>query len=164
MARTRLLALVLAAALGLSACGYRLTGTPMVLDEKFRDLAIDEVRNPSLETTLEPRLRAFFRDELTRRGTVRWVPASQAKSLVRFNIKRFLLTSQVKGVQDVTLKYRAEIELSGRIVRKDDGAVLWDSGAVNVSESYFEGGADQAENLILELAVRRMADLLSEGY
>lgn len=153
------------AALGLTACGgYRLTGGSMMLDEKFRELAIDEVRNPSLETTLEPRLRAMTRDELTRRGGVRWVDAGRAKSLLRYNIKRFLLTSQVKGVQDVTLKYKAEIELSARILNKEDGRVLWDSGSITVTESYYAGGEDEAENLVLELAVRRVADLLGEGY
>ena len=112
MPKNRLIALILLALLGLTACGgYRLTGGSLNLDEKFRELAVDEVRNPSLETTLEPRLRAFFRDELTRRGGVRWVDPSQAKSLVRFNIKRFLLTSQVKGVQDVFRLHPAQEEV-----------------------------------------------------
>lgn len=157
---------MLACALTASSCGYTMVGreTPTVLKEEYRKLCIILVENPSLEYDLEPSIRSKFRDELTKRGGVTWVDRPEATGWVTLEIQRFDLSGWVKGYQDKTLKYEASIWVSARIQSAASGKVIWDSGGVNVSRSYLKGQEKETQEIVTELAVRRLADRMIENY
>lgn len=164
------LALILALSLALCGCGYTFTGqaadaeTASRLDPAFRSMALVRVDNPTIEAWLEPRLRSLIRDEFTRRRLATWTDTDKATSLLTVIIKRYTRTTAVAGQQDQSLKLNAGITLIFRVHRAGDGAVLWDSGEVSQSESFFPGGSEVADLRITDLAVRRLTDLMTQNY
>lgn len=168
------LVLALAAALSLGGCGYTFTGQGTLmgpdpdvvsrLDPAFRHMAIARVENPSIEPWIEPRLRSLIRDEFTRRRFVTWVDKDKATSLLTVTIKKFTRSTVVAGQQDQSVKLSTGLTLIFRVQRAGDGAVLWDSGEQSQTESFFPGDSDGADLRVTDLAVRRMADLMTENY
>jgi len=167
-------ALLLATALALGGCGYTFTGKGALtgpdpdavsrLDPAFRHMAIARVENPTIEPWLEPRLRSLIRDEFTRRRFVTWVDKDKATSLLTITIKKYTRSTFVAGQQDQSLKLSTGLTMIFRVQRAGDGAILWDSGEQHQTESFFPGDSDGADLRITDLAVRRMADLMTENY
>ncbi|MBU1041626.1 MAG: hypothetical protein KKF77_11060 [Proteobacteria bacterium] len=168
------LALLLAAALTLCGCGYTFTGQGTLLgpdpaaasrlDPAFRTMALVRVENPTVEAWLEPRLRSLIRDEFTRRRFITWTDKDKATSLLTVIIKKFTRSTVVSGQQDQSLKLGTGLTLIFRVQRASDGATLWDSGEQSQSESFYSGDSEGADLRVTDLAVRRMADLMTENY
>ena len=163
------LALLLALTLALSGCGYSFTGQAddgavSRLDPAFRKMALLRVENPTIEPWLEPRLRSLIRDEFTRRRLVAWTDKDKATSLLTVVIKKFTRQTAVAGQQDQSLKLSTELTMIFRVHRAGDGALLWDSGEQNQNESFFPGDSEGADQRVTDLAVRRMADLMTQNY
>ncbi|KAF0232774.1 MAG: hypothetical protein FD177_2256 [Desulfovibrionaceae bacterium] len=164
------LALLFAATLALGGCGYTFTGqavdaeTASRLDPAFRTMALVRVENPTIEPWLEPRLRSLIRDEFTRRRFVSWTDKDKAASLLTVVVKRYTRSTSVAGQQDQSLKLSTGLTLIFRVHRAGDGAILWDSGEVSQSESFFPGDSDGADLRITDLAVRRLTDLMTQNY
>lgn len=161
--RTFLPAVLLA--LVLSGCGYHFAGSeaPLVLDANHRALCIRSVENPTLKPWIESRIRAEFRDELTRRGTITWASVKDANADVFITIHSFRSDSSLTDSDDETIKSDATIDMRARIVSRTDGAELWSSGSVTASQS-FTTDREGAERRAVSLAVRRLADRLSQAY
>lgn len=162
---TLLLALVALAAL---SCGYSFKHQgSSALPENIRTLYIASVENPTTETWLGPRLRSLLRDELTRRGWTRWTDKDDADGLMTITIDRFTRSSAVKDESEESVKYTASVTLSATIAERESGQEVWHSGNVGWSGSYY-GSGENAENdadaYATEHAIRRLADLLGEGY
>lgn len=168
------LALLLSTALTLCGCGYSFTGQGTVigpdpeaasrLDPAFRTMALVRVENPTVEPWLEPRLRSLIRDEFTRRRFVTWADKDKAASLLTVVIKKFTRSTVVAGQQDQSLKLSTGLTLIFRVQRASDGVILWDSGEQGQSESFFPGDSEGADLRVTDLAVRRMADLMTQNY
>lgn len=170
-ARGIILACLLLACLVLGGCGYKFTGSSIadeesvnVLPRHYRDLAIARIENPTVEPWLEPRLRSLIRDEFTRRRLANWVERSKATALITVHIKQYTRSTALSGQQDQSLKLSAGIVFTVRIRRAGDNLVLWESGEQTQSESFFPGDADGADMRLTDLAVRRIADLMTQGY
>jgi hypothetical protein len=149
----------------LSGCGYQLASKgPVVLPEDQRSLCMDSVENPTLQTWLGPRLRSVLRDELTRRGWTRWTSRNQADLLVRIVIDRYSRSSKVRDEDDETLRYSASISMRIDLVSRTTDQVVWSSGMVGESESYFGNSTTAADMAVTELAVRRAVDRLAQRY
>lgn len=168
------LSLLLAAAWTLCGCGYTFTGQGTLLgpdpdavsrlDPAFRTMALVRVENPTIEPWIEPRLRSLIRDEFTRRRYVTWTDKDKATSLLTVVIKKFMRSTAVAGQQDQSLKLSTGLTLIFRVQRASDGAILWDSGEQSQIESFFPGDSEGADLRVTDLAVRRMADLMTENY
>lgn len=158
------LAALLALAL-LSGCGYQLAGQgPVALPKDQRSLCMDSVENPSMEAWLGARLRSELRDELHRRGWTRWVERSRADLLVRIVVNSFEHDTTVSNADDETLRSQASLSLRVDFVSRATDAVVWSSGNVSASESYFGSLTSDADESVTELAVHRAVDRLSERY
>ncbi|MGE4551726.1 MAG: LPS assembly lipoprotein LptE [Desulfovibrionaceae bacterium] len=156
----------LALCLGLSACGYSLASRgPSALKDNQRKLYLVSVENPSLDTWVGPELRSRLRDEINNRHVARWTERSNAQGLVEVVIDRFTTSeTTVTGESDQSLRYAASISVSMHIVSPLDGSVLWSSGSVGASESFYGKDAASARERVVRLAVERMVDRLSENY
>ena len=170
-ARLVALACLLLASLILGGCGYRFTGSSIsdeesvnVLPPQYRDLAIIRIENPTVEPWLEPRLRSLIRDEFTRRRLANWVERSRAAAFVTVQIKQYTRSTALAGAQDQSLKLNAGMIWVVRIRRAGDNLLLWESGEMTQGESFYPGDADGADMRLTDLAVRRVADLMTEGY
>ena len=170
-ARLVVLSALALACLALAGCGYKFTGSSIsdeesvnVLPQHYRDLAIVRIENPSVEPWLEPRLRSLIRDEFTRRRLANWVERSKAAAFVTVQIKQYTRSTALAGAQDQSVKLNTGMVWKVRIRRAGDNLVLWDSGEQSQTESYFPGDSEGADLRITDLAVRRMADLLTENY
>jgi len=160
-----LLALALACA-ALAACaGYSLQSREILaLPEDRRDLCIVSVDNPTLRPDLSAQLRNLLRDELAKRGRIRWVPRDQATAIIHLAVQDFNSQSSLTGSHDETLKSTATISLTARIERRPEGGDLWRSGDVSVSRTYTGNNASDAEAEVLEQAAQRLADLMGQAY
>lgn len=166
------LAFVLAAALALSGCGYTFTGSgsPQAEDAasrlapEMRQMSLVRVDNPTTESWIEPRLRSLVRDEFNRRRLVSWTEKAKATSLLTIIIKKYTRQTYITGQQAQTVKLTAGLTMVFRVTRASDGAILWDSGEQNQVESFYPGDADGADQRVTDLAVRRMADLMTQNY
>ncbi|SKA83346.1 protein of unknown function [Paucidesulfovibrio gracilis DSM 16080] len=149
----------------LAGCGYHLAANgPVALDQDQRSLFMERVDNPTLQTWLGPRLRSVLRDELTRRGWTRWTSRAQADLLVRVVIDRYSRSSKVRDADDDTLRYSASITMRVDMVSRATDTVVWSSGTIAESESYFGNSTTAADMEVTELAVRRAVDRLTQGY
>jgi hypothetical protein len=155
---------------GLAGCGYSFTprgGEASALHGNVRALFLDSVENPTTETWLGPEIRARLRDELTRRGSARWTSRDAADGLVRVVVDRFTRSSSVTDESEDTVKYSVSLTLAVTITDAATGEPVWASGNVGWSDSYYASDSaserDASERAV-ELAVRRVADLLAQGY
>ena len=149
----------------ITACGYHNSATePNRLGEKFREIAINKVENPTLERWLEPELRSLLRDEITRRGQLVWVDKSKAEALINIRVISLSSGSRILGNKDATLKYDKTLKIQMRITSAADGSLLWNSGPVEVTESYYTGEEDATNALVTELLVRRIVDKMNQAY
>lgn len=159
------LVVLLCLVFAVTACGYHNSATePNRIGDKFREIAINKVENPTLERWLEPELRSMLRDEITRRGQLAWVDKSKAEALINIRIISLSSGSRILGNKDVTLKYDKTLKIQMRIVSAADGKLLWNSGPVEVTESYYSGQEDETNALVTELLVRRIVDKMNQAY
>ncbi|MEW5773717.1 MAG: LPS assembly lipoprotein LptE [Thermodesulfobacteriota bacterium] len=166
-ARVRILGALLAlACLALAACaGYSPQGRGgLVLPEGRRDLCIVEVENPTLRPDLSALLRNLLRDELARRGQVRWTDREHATALVHLAVEDFTSQTLLTGSHEQTLKSSASITVEAWIERRPEGDQIWRSGRVGVSRSFTGNDRADAEARVLEQAAQRLADLLAQSY
>lgn len=163
-ARPILLGLLLCIAL--SACGYGLASRgPTVLQPDQQKLYLASVQNPSLNSWVGPELRAQLRDEITNRHVAQWTDRKNAQGLVEVVIDGFTLSqTTVTGKSDQSLRYATSISMHMRIVSPLDNSILWESGGLGVSETFFGNNAEGAQKRVVRLAAERMVDRLSENY
>ncbi|WP_457572562.1 LPS assembly lipoprotein LptE [Desulfovulcanus sp.] len=146
-----------------TGCGYQFSSiSPVSLPHGYTCLYISRVVNPSQESWLEPKIRSYLRDELTRRGQVRWVSKDKAEVLVRINIKEFS-TASVKGEKDQSIKYIAQVVLEVLMFSAKDKTLIWTSGQINGNKSYYNENekrvaAEQAVEKALDLVVDRLGN------
>jgi len=161
----RLLPALVFLVLLLPACGYQLTAqAPIDLPQDSTHLFLGKVINPSTETWLEPMLRTSLRDELTRRGNVTWVDPNEAQALVNVDVRSYRTSDALKGIDDVTLKSQANIQLEVSFFNAKTNALIWTSGPVSASESYRGGDKREATQKAIDQAVRIVADRLSQKF
>jgi outer membrane lipopolysaccharide assembly protein LptE/RlpB len=171
MRRLALILAIVSTAL-LSGCGYTFTGmnspggedAASRLAPELRQMALIRVDTPTTETWIEPRLRSLIRDEFNRRRLVTWTERAQATSLLTVIVKKFSRSTYVAGEQNQSVKLNTNLVLIFKVTRASDGAVLWDSGQQTQRESFYPGDAEGADMRITDMAVRRMADLLTQHY
>lgn len=157
--------LLLCVVFAVTACGYHNSATePSSLGKQYREIAISKVENPTLERWLEPDLRSLLRDEITRRGQLIWVDKSKAEALINLRIISLSSGSRILGDKDKTLKYNKSLKVQMRVLSAADGTLLWNSGPVEVTESYYSGEEDEANALVTELLVRRLVDKMNQVY
>jgi hypothetical protein len=149
-----------------AGCGYSVgSSAPVVLPQGKRSLAINKVDNPTTELWLEPKLRSILRDELGGRGLAVWTDTSKAETLLNVRVMRLTRGAAVKDKRDKTLKYEVEIRLEGKLINGKDRTPLWESGAIMVSEYYYnEGDRESAEELCVTMAVRELADRMGQNF
>ena len=149
----------------LTGCGYHFSSlSPVSLPQGYSCLYISRVVNPSQESWLEPKIRSYLRDELTRRGQMRWVSKDKAEVLVRINIKEFS-TASVKGKNDLSIKYVAQVVLEVQMLSAKDKALIWTSGQINGSKSYYnENEKREAAEQAVEKALDLVVDRLGNGF
>ena len=148
-----------------SACGYHNSASePNSLGDQFKKVAIAKVENPTLERWLEPRIRSLLRDEITRRGQLVWVDRSKAQALFNLRIVSFSDYSRILGDKDKTLKYDRTLKVEMRVVDAADDHLIWNSGNVEVTQSYFKGQEEATDQLIVKLLVRRLVDRMNQVY
>jgi ABC-type uncharacterized transport system auxiliary subunit len=170
--RTLVLAVGLACLALLAGCGYSFTGSAPAgsadvqsrLAPELRKMFIVRVENPTTEAWLEPRLRSLIRDEFNRRRLVTWTDKAKATSQLTLIIKKYTRSTSVSGQQDQSVKLSTGMTYILRVTRASDGAIIWDSGELQQDESFYPGDSEGADMRITDLAVRRMADLMSENY
>ena len=159
------LVLLLCVVFAVSACGYHNSATePNRVSKQFREVAIAKVENPTLERWLEPKIRSMLRDEITRRGQLVWTDKSKAEALINIRILELSDGSRILGDQDVTLKYDMTLKVQMSVTSASDGALIWNSGPMEVTESYYTGQEDEAQQLVTKLMVRRLVDRMNQAY
>ncbi len=164
---SRLVAVLVLALVAASCSGYRAASdreAPLKLPEEYRDLYLRSVENPTMNPDLEARLRTALRDELTRRARVLWVGREQATAYVDLKVNRFTSQTSLTGADDETIKSTASIDLSATIVRRADGSRIWGADHVGYSQSFSGDAKAEAEDAVLDIAVRRLVDRLGQAY
>lgn len=158
--------LLLLLSLLLAACGYSFGESGQsVLPEQYRTLAVSRVENPTTMSWLEPRLRKLLRDELTRRGSVKWVDERKdAEALISIRVIRYNRPTSVAGQGDVTLQSVASFVFEATIKSNVDGSTLWNSGKMSQSWPFFSGQETEADEEVTLLGIRRLADRMAQDY
>ena len=159
------LILLLCIVFAVSACGYHNSASePSRVGKQYREIAINKVENPTLERWLEPKIRSLLRDEITRRGQMTWTGKSKAEALINIRIIELSDGSRILGNKDTTLKYDMTLKVQMKITSAADGALIWNSGPVSVTESYYTGQEDETRQLVTKLMVRRLVDKMNQAY
>lgn len=150
--------------LSLGGCGYGYSRGQSVLPEDKRKLAIVEIINPAPLSWLEPRLRSLIRDEVTRRGIATWAAPDKADALMTIDIERYYRRSSVTGQDEETLLSTATISFEATIRSAVDRSVIWRSGKITRKWQFQPAHGEDADMEVTKLAVRRLADLMSNRF
>lgn len=151
----------------LAACsGYSFgEASTSVLPPEYRTIAISEVTNPTTLSWIEPRMRKLLRDELNRRNTITWADEqSKADATIKIDIKKYNRPTAVTGSKDETLRSVASITLEATIRSTTDDSVLWQSGSISQNWPFFTGDESEADAEVTRLAIRRLADRMTQNY
>lgn len=161
----RLLGAMLVIAL-LSACGYQLSAhAPITLPQNKTLLYLNKVTNPTTETWMEPMLRTSIRDELSRRGKVKWVDRDTAQATVNVDVRQYSTSESVKGHDEITYKSRATILLEVSFFDADTSSLIWTSGPITAFESYRDAANKrEATQDAVDQAMRMVADRLAQKF
>lgn len=150
----------------LAACGYRVPGSdsPWVGGDG-RSLYVELFANRTVEPYLDSLLTDALSAELSRS---RMLTLSEAPDQADLR-----LAGEVLSFESRTLAYRSDeekslyrvtVSVAARLVRRGDGAVLWQE-RLSRSESYpaaeDKGGQREAERLAARLAAQRLAEDLA---
>lgn len=160
---------LLLALCALAGCGYKLAGDgqPSVLPGadggKVANLTIGRVQNPTLDPSLEHRLRSLLREELRSRGLAVWADEKKAQARLDLTIHSLLTRAAVKDERDRTLKSSVELHLSASLQPAGGGSAYWRSGPIATDWSY-TGDESAAKDEVLRQAVRRLADHMTQAY
>ena len=150
----------------ISGCsGYRqVSDAPIVLNESERKLAIGEITNPTLETWLIPELRSTLRTEINNRGWIQWSSRRSADSILNIDVKKYTNNASLTGTDETTLRHSSSITLEATIISRVNKNVIWRSGKISVSESWYHGEEEQANTQMVEQAVRRIMERMEQNY
>ncbi|MFN2342969.1 MAG: LPS assembly lipoprotein LptE [Desulfonatronovibrio sp.] len=161
----------------LASCGYNFAGSsPINMPEDKRHLFISQLINPTQEAWLEPYLRSNLRDEFTRRGQVNWVSLDQAEALMQIEVIQFRTSDSQTGAKDRTVRSTVTLNMDVKIVSASTGEVIWSSGSVTGSSSFFLQNEDRsmpgaygpghrkAAQEAADQAITRTADRLGDAF
>ncbi len=160
-----------------SGCGYNFAGmTPVDMPEGVSRLYLQRVHNPTQEAWLEPYVRSNFRDEFSRRADVSWVDREQAQAYVEIDIKNYRISDDLTGAGDRTVRSDVRLDLEVNMYHSRDDELLWSSGSVRGSSSYYPDpgsspvpgestpGERQAAQEAVEQALRLATDRLGTEF
>ncbi|WP_291321704.1 LPS assembly lipoprotein LptE [Desulfonatronospira sp.] len=158
-------------------CGYNFTGmAPVDMPGDVSRLYLSRVDNPTLEVWLEPYVRTNFRDEFSRRADISWVDREEAQAYVVIDILNYRVSDGLTGAGDRTIRSQVRLDLDVRMYDSRTSDLLWSSGGVHGSGSYFPAhdqasvpgestpGERQAAREAVEEALRLAADRLGTGF
>jgi outer membrane lipopolysaccharide assembly protein LptE/RlpB len=149
----------------LAGCGYQNSATqPNMLSKGFTKVSFGKVKNPTLDRWLEPAMRSQIRDEITNRGQLQWVDKAEAEALINLKIISLEDSNGIRGDKDETLKYEETLRVQMSITNPNDGRTIWNSGTVEVSESYLPNNEPATQQLVVKLMSRRLVDRLNQAY
>ncbi len=172
----RIAVLVLCLAL-CAGCGYNFAGmTPVDMPEGVSRLHLDRVNNPTQEAWLEPFVRSNFRDEFSRRADISWVDREQSQAYIEIDIKNYRVSDDLTGAGDRAVRSDVRLDLEVKIYHSQDDQLLWSSGSVRGSSSYYLAqdqapvpgestpGERQAAQEAVEEALRLATDRLGTEF
>jgi len=160
-----------------AGCGYNFAGmTPVDMPEGVSRLHLDQVNNPTQEAWLEPFLRSNFRDEFSRRADISWVDREQSQAYIEIDIKNYRVSDDLTGAGDLTVRSDVRLDLEVNMYHSRDNELLWSSGSVRGSSSYYLAqdqapvpgestpGERQAAQEAVEEALRLATDRLGSEF
>jgi hypothetical protein len=157
--------LALAALLLCWGCGYRPTGdTASRLPPDIRTLAVTSIDNRTLDTDLPQLVNGVFRDEITRRGQLKWAERDTADGLVSLTIVSLSESARLEDADGRTGKIKIGVVVRAKVRSRLNDVQVWDSGNVGFSETSFGGDELDARRAATSLAVRRLVDKLSISF
>ncbi|MFW6415176.1 MAG: LPS assembly lipoprotein LptE [Thermodesulfobacteriota bacterium] len=163
------LLLLLSTVLG---CNYSLTthsSTPLPSD--IRNVFLERVENPTNFSWLEMRLRSELRDELNKQGSVVWSERKDAQGLLEVVIEKSRIGTKLEDSGEETVRSRVDLTLRARILRKKDHKLVWESGLIDIRESFPGDGREErdpklhrARKKAVEFGVEELVSRLRNGF
>jgi len=134
--------LILIAALMISGCGYRLSGTGAFLPEHVRTILIRNFENQTSRYQAEQFVTFAVRDEFIRRSRLKMVEATeQADAVLEGKIISFAVTP-VSYSESAADKFQVSILLEIRLMDLKQGRVLFENKRLRYVDSYEIDSAD----------------------
>jgi len=145
----------------LGACGYRLGGVPCDADFPARSVAVPLFRNDSFEPLAEDVFTVAFREQVEDLPCVVLRPVRDAEAVLRGTVERVEVYPVAVDRDFLVLEYGMRVTLRLSLVARDDGPVLWESGALLDEARYYasQEPAEPSDPMLLQ-ANRREALIL----
>jgi hypothetical protein len=152
--------LVLAAALGLLACGYRSIDPRAVFGPEVRGIFLQMLDNRTSEVGLEATLADALQEEFARRGLLRPVYDEEdprANLVLTGAILRAVVEPTAFSSVALSLEDRVDVILSVTVQRADTGVLVLEGREVRFSERFLGSADPQVYETNKEQALRRGA-------
>jgi outer membrane lipopolysaccharide assembly protein LptE/RlpB len=135
--------LVLAAALPLLQCGYRLSGHGRNLPPGAEAIAIPPFKNLTTRPQAEQFVTFAVRDEFVRRSRLRLVESQRdADLLLEGTIAAFTVSPLSYSDQGVANQYEVRLSLDVRLIELQSGAIVFQGTGLSFREAYETDNAD----------------------
>lgn len=128
--------LLLAGALLLAACGYRLGGLQRDIPEETRTVSIQLFKNHTREQGLEVHLRRAIEEEFRRRSSLKIVPAGEGDLELTGDIRRLTNTPVAFSATDEAVQYQGSMIVSLRLVQRGSGKVLVENPLLQATQDF----------------------------
>ncbi|MFO8033314.1 MAG: LPS assembly lipoprotein LptE [Desulfohalobiaceae bacterium] len=154
----------------LPGCGYQFPARSAAdLPQGISRLHLESIQDTSGEPGLQSRLRALFTEEIELRTGAEWTDREQSQGLVVLDIQEYRVATSLENAAERTVKSEARIRISARILDRQSGEQLWESGTVTGRESFTGQGGEgpvknQAEREALERAVEGLVQQLGHRF
>ena len=157
---------------GLMGCNYTFsTNSPTPLPPDIRSIYLEKVENPTNLSWLEFELRSKLRDEMNKHGRVFFADRESAQSLMRVEIESSSIGTKLENEHAETVRSQAKLVLQARIFRKKDHKLLWESGGINIRESFPGKESEENDSQVrsarekaVEYGVEELVNRLRHGF
>ena len=166
--------LLLAAALGLTACGassdiiYK--PAAQKLPQHIKKIAVRPFSNKTQQFGLEEKLTLKVIDEFLKNGEYSVAPESAAQGVIVGEINHYILTPIQYDVNLVPTVYKLNVIAGVRLLDKEQNRYLWEEPALQVTKMYsaanLPGGftEEQARESLWEILAKDVVLRTVEGF
>jgi outer membrane lipopolysaccharide assembly protein LptE/RlpB len=143
-------------------CGYHIMGRGGEFPEGITSLAISPLENTTKEANLSAIIVSALRREFIYRREVEIVTENKADASLQGTITDITTHSIAYDEEARAQEYRVTITLDLRLIRRDNGAILWRGDGITGSEEYLTSTDVIVEEGRKNTAIRTIADDLAE--
>ncbi len=153
-------------------CGYKFgTNSSTPLPSYMQNIYLQQVENPTNSLWLERNFRSRLKDEMHKHGRIDFANKDSAQGIMRVEIQSSSIGTKLEDQYDETVRSQVNLLLQASIFRKKDHKLVWESGPIDIRESFPGRGREESDPQLrrartkaVQLGVEELVNRLRQGF